>query len=133
MSPNYFYITLHQKFWNDGTKCKTCFGCPWMVLCGPWKFFFFKNGVWFHFYLIFSVQPSLSRRSISVISIYLYWLGFVLYDYFYMGCHRWCCCDLEQLWQSSFEPSGSGEWSEYINFLFSGYRSFLQMSPILDN
>ena len=30
------------------TKCKTCFGCPRMVLCGPWKnLIFFRNWVWF--------------------------------------------------------------------------------------
>ena len=59
---------------GDGTKCKTCFGCPRMVLCGPWKpFFFFKNIVWFGvtpppglvnyhtFYLIFFVKPSLTK------------------------------------------------------------------------
>ena len=26
---------------GDRTKCKTCFGCPRMVLCGPWKNLFF--------------------------------------------------------------------------------------------
>ena len=30
----------------DGAKCKTCFGCPRMVLCGPWKTFF-EIGIWF--------------------------------------------------------------------------------------
>ena len=25
---------------GDGTKCKTCIGCPRMILCGPWKPFF---------------------------------------------------------------------------------------------
>ena len=45
------YITLKAfaMALGDGTKCKTCFGCPRMVLCGPWKTFFssFKNRVWF--------------------------------------------------------------------------------------
>ena len=33
----YFTINL-----MDGTKCKTCFGCPRIVLCGPWKTLFSK-------------------------------------------------------------------------------------------
>ena len=27
---------------GDGIKCKTCFGCPRMVLCGPWRKNFFS-------------------------------------------------------------------------------------------
>ena len=44
--PNWYkyisYISLHLPIikafamaLGDGTKCKTCFGCPGMVLCGP--------------------------------------------------------------------------------------------------
>ena len=31
------YITLKAFAMALGTKCKTCFGCPRMVLCGHWK------------------------------------------------------------------------------------------------
>ena len=34
---------------GDRTKCKTCFVCPRMVLCGPRKDFFFKNQLHFHY------------------------------------------------------------------------------------
>ena len=34
---------------GDGTMCKTCFECPRMVLCGPWKKLFFSSQklIWF--------------------------------------------------------------------------------------
>ena len=41
------YITLKAfaMALGDRTKCKTCFGCPRMVLCGPWKTFWSNQGV----------------------------------------------------------------------------------------
>ena len=45
------YITLKAfaMALGDRTKCKTCFGCPRMVLSPMWslKNLFFKNRVWF--------------------------------------------------------------------------------------
>ena len=40
------YITLKAfaMILGDGTKCKTCSGCPGIVLCGRWNFFL---SIWF--------------------------------------------------------------------------------------
>ena len=70
------YITLKAfaMALGDRTKCKTCFECPRMVLCGPWKTILSKiefgsgvthpPGLVNHqtFYLIFFVKPSLSVK-----------------------------------------------------------------------
>ena len=84
------YIILKYFTMNlmDGTKCKTCFGCPRMVLCGPWKKRFFKNRVWLgvipprfgktpDFSVIFSVKPSLRKlKHLKVSQKYLLCLKF---------------------------------------------------------
>ena len=59
------YITLKSFTMNlmDGTNCKTCFGCPRMVICGPWKTVFFFSKIEFgespDFSAFFFVKPSL--------------------------------------------------------------------------